>query len=151
MAARRDAGVVSATDGEVFRHPGLHVADGAVMPSAIGPNLSLTIAAVADHSLMASWPLADDFGRGSSLYGGAPILGPRPDRGAGRGAAAHTCVLLQRVGDTYMPPARRQQELALIVVGSSASGIGRRSQLICLCRVDAFALRLPNLALRAAQ
>jgi cholesterol oxidase len=49
MAARPDDGVVSADSGEVFGHPGLHVADGSVMPSAVGPNPSLTIAAVADR------------------------------------------------------------------------------------------------------
>jgi cholesterol oxidase len=42
-------GAVSASDGEVFGHPGLHVADGSVMPSAIGPNPSLTIAAVSNR------------------------------------------------------------------------------------------------------
>jgi cholesterol oxidase len=49
MAARPDEGVVNARDGEVFGHPGLHVADGSVMPSAVGPNPSLTIAAVSDR------------------------------------------------------------------------------------------------------
>jgi cholesterol oxidase len=49
MAALPEDGVVSATDGEVFGHPGLHVADGSVMPSAIGPNPSLTIAAVSNR------------------------------------------------------------------------------------------------------
>jgi cholesterol oxidase len=49
MAAQPEHGVVSATDGQVFDHPGLHVADGAVMPSAIGPNPALTIAAVSNY------------------------------------------------------------------------------------------------------
>jgi cholesterol oxidase len=48
MAYRPGDGVVSADTGEVFGHPGLHVADGSVMPSAVGPNPSLTIAAVSD-------------------------------------------------------------------------------------------------------
>ncbi len=39
-------GVVDA-HGEVFGHPGLFVADGAVMPGPVGPNPSLTIAALA--------------------------------------------------------------------------------------------------------
>ena len=35
--------------GEVFHHPGLYVADGSVMPGPIGPNPSLTIAALANR------------------------------------------------------------------------------------------------------
>jgi cholesterol oxidase len=35
--------------GEVFGYPGLHVADGSVMPGPVGPNPSLTIAALADR------------------------------------------------------------------------------------------------------
>ena len=35
--------------GRVFGHPGLHVADGSVMPGPVGPNPSLTIAALADR------------------------------------------------------------------------------------------------------
>lgn len=35
--------------GEVFGHPGLFIADGAAMPGPVGPNPSLTIAAVADR------------------------------------------------------------------------------------------------------
>ncbi|WP_434379637.1 GMC oxidoreductase [Melittangium boletus] len=41
-------GVVDA-HGEVFNHPGLYVADGAVMPGPTGANPSLTIAALADR------------------------------------------------------------------------------------------------------
>jgi cholesterol oxidase len=33
----------------VFGHPGLYVADGSVMPGPVGPNPSLTIAALADR------------------------------------------------------------------------------------------------------
>jgi GMC oxidoreductase len=33
----------------MFGHPGLHVADGSVMPGPVGPNPSLTIAALADR------------------------------------------------------------------------------------------------------
>ncbi|MEJ3745863.1 GMC oxidoreductase [Actinomycetes bacterium KLBMP 9797] len=36
--------------GEVFGFPGLHVLDGALMPGPVGPNPSLTIAAVADRA-----------------------------------------------------------------------------------------------------
>jgi cholesterol oxidase len=35
--------------GEVFRYPGLYVADGSVMPGPVGPNPSLTIAAFANR------------------------------------------------------------------------------------------------------
>ncbi|CAN5781338.1 GMC oxidoreductase [soil metagenome] len=48
MGRDRGEGVVDAW-GEVFGHPGLYVADGSVMPGTIGPNPSLTIAAVADR------------------------------------------------------------------------------------------------------
>ena len=46
----RDAreGVVDA-GGQVFGYPGLYVADGSVMPGPVGPNPSLTIAAIADR------------------------------------------------------------------------------------------------------
>lgn len=35
--------------GELFNYPGLHVADGSVMPGPVGPNPALTIAALADR------------------------------------------------------------------------------------------------------
>ena len=55
----RDAGegVVDAW-GQVFGHPGLYVADGSVMPGTVGPNPSLTIAALADRfadGIIDSW------------------------------------------------------------------------------------------------
>ena len=37
------------SDGEVFGHPGLYVADGAIFPKAVGLNPSRTIAALAEH------------------------------------------------------------------------------------------------------
>ena len=43
-----DTGVVDA-NGQVFGHPGLYVADGAIFPKAIGLNPSRTIAALAEH------------------------------------------------------------------------------------------------------
>jgi cholesterol oxidase len=48
MGRTEDEGVVDA-NGEVFNYPGLHVADGSVMPGPVGPNPSLTIAALADR------------------------------------------------------------------------------------------------------
>jgi cholesterol oxidase len=46
---RTDAEGVVNPYGNVFNHPGLHVADGSVMPGPVGPNPSLTIAALADR------------------------------------------------------------------------------------------------------
>ncbi len=48
MARSSAEGVVNAW-GEVFGHSGLYVADGSVMPGPVGPNPSLTIAALADR------------------------------------------------------------------------------------------------------
>jgi cholesterol oxidase len=42
-------GVVSSY-GEVFGYPDLYVVDGSVMPGAVGPNPSLTIAAISDRA-----------------------------------------------------------------------------------------------------
>jgi cholesterol oxidase len=36
--------------GEVFGYPGLYVIDGSVMPGPVGPNPSLTIAAISDRA-----------------------------------------------------------------------------------------------------
>ncbi|WP_369255326.1 GMC oxidoreductase [Geodermatophilus amargosae] len=48
MGTGPDRGVVD-SHGRVFGHPGLHVADGSVMPGPVGANPSLTIAALADR------------------------------------------------------------------------------------------------------
>ena len=48
MGRHPDEGVVDAY-GNVFGHPGLHIADGSVMPGPTGPNPSFTIAALADR------------------------------------------------------------------------------------------------------
>jgi cholesterol oxidase len=48
MGRDRSVGVCDSY-GEVFGHPGLYIADGAVMPGPVGPNPSLTIAALADR------------------------------------------------------------------------------------------------------
>jgi cholesterol oxidase len=56
MGKSRDEGVVDSY-GRVFGHPGLVLADGSVLPGSVGPNPSLTIAAVADRAAdeLASW------------------------------------------------------------------------------------------------
>jgi cholesterol oxidase len=48
MGKTADRGVVDPM-GNVFGHPGLHIADGSVMPGPVGANPSLTIAALADR------------------------------------------------------------------------------------------------------
>jgi cholesterol oxidase len=48
MGSDRSVGVCDSY-GEVFGHAGLYIADGAVMPGPVGPNPSLTIAALADR------------------------------------------------------------------------------------------------------
>jgi cholesterol oxidase len=52
MGRNEEEGVVDSY-GEVWGYPGLHVADGSVMPGPVGPNPSLTIAAVAERSVEA--------------------------------------------------------------------------------------------------
>jgi len=47
---RHDREGVVDGEGAVFNHPGLYVADGSVMPGPVGPNPSLTIAALADRT-----------------------------------------------------------------------------------------------------
>ncbi len=49
MAAGKEKGVVD-PNCEVFGYPGLFIADGSVMPGPVGPNPSLTIAAIADRA-----------------------------------------------------------------------------------------------------
>jgi cholesterol oxidase len=48
MAARQDRGIVN-SEGEVFGFAGMYIADGSILPGPVGPNPSLTIAALADR------------------------------------------------------------------------------------------------------
>lgn len=48
MGMSRERGVVDPC-GEVFDYPGLYIADGSAMPGPVGPNPSLTIAALSDR------------------------------------------------------------------------------------------------------
>jgi cholesterol oxidase len=49
MGATPAEGVVDPGNGQVHNYPGLHVADGSVMPGTVGANPSMTIAAVANR------------------------------------------------------------------------------------------------------
>ena len=49
MGFTATGGVVNSY-GEVFEYPGLYVVDGSVMPGPVGPNPSLTIAAISDRA-----------------------------------------------------------------------------------------------------
>jgi len=48
MGRNEKEGVVD-SNGEVFNYPGLYVSDGSIMPGPVGPNPSLTIAALSNH------------------------------------------------------------------------------------------------------
>jgi cholesterol oxidase len=48
MGRNETEGVVNRY-GQVFGYPGLYIADGSVIPGPVGPNPSLTIAALADR------------------------------------------------------------------------------------------------------
>ncbi len=63
MGRSPDEGVVD-PNGQVFGHPGLSVADGSVLPGPVGPNPSLTIAALADR--FADWIVAQPRSSASS-------------------------------------------------------------------------------------
>ena len=49
MGVNAEDGVVN-TYGEVFGYPGLYVVDGSILPGPVGPNPSLTIAAISDRA-----------------------------------------------------------------------------------------------------
>lgn len=49
MGTAKEEGVVDSY-GEVFGYPGFYVADGSIMPGPVGPNPSMTIAAVSDRA-----------------------------------------------------------------------------------------------------
>ena len=72
--------------GEVFGYPGLYIADGAAMPGPVGPNPSLTIAALADRmcTRLLDKPPATTVGGADLVRAGAaadargPAAAPRP-------------------------------------------------------------------------
>ena len=89
MGRNDQEGVVD-SHGRVFNYPGLYVADGAVMPGPVGPNPSLTIAALADRfasrmvdelkgaSVPAPPPSQDDAATSEPSAAGAPPASERP-------------------------------------------------------------------------
>ncbi len=68
MSDTPDGGVVNA-EGEVHGYPGLYVTDGAAVPTALGVNPSLTIAALAERMA----------GRLVRRLGGSPVAPPQPN------------------------------------------------------------------------
>jgi cholesterol oxidase len=65
--------------GEVFDHPGLYIADGAVMPGPVGANPSLTIAALADRMstrLLETQPVRAQRGHSAEPKAGEPMSEP---------------------------------------------------------------------------
>jgi cholesterol oxidase len=80
MGRDRSVGVCDSY-GEVFGHPGLYIADGAVMPGPVGPNPSLTIAALADRmcTRLLEQPQAINAG-GTNLGGTEPAANRDRDR-----------------------------------------------------------------------
>jgi cholesterol oxidase len=84
---RSDAEGVVDPYGRVFNHPGLHVADGSVMPGPVGANPSLTIAALAERFADAMLEGAPEPERrpartAGSAHGAPPAAAPAPDDGA---------------------------------------------------------------------
>ena len=78
MARDPSAGVCDSY-GEVFGYPGLYIADGAAMPGPVGPNPSLTIAALADRmcSRLLEKPPATTVG-GADLVRAGAAADPEP-------------------------------------------------------------------------
>ena len=66
--------------GEVFGYPGLYIADGAAMPGPVGPNPSLTIAALADRmcTRLLEKPPATVVGGADLVRAGSAAAGPGP-------------------------------------------------------------------------
>jgi cholesterol oxidase len=73
MGRNQKLGVVD-SHGRVFGHPGLHIADGSVMPGPVGPNPSLTIAALADR--FADAILTEPHGASVSIPADVPADAP---------------------------------------------------------------------------
>ncbi|HEX2043799.1 MAG TPA: GMC oxidoreductase [Acidimicrobiales bacterium] len=70
MGHHEGEGVVDSF-GQVFGYPGMYIADGSVMPGPVGPNPSLTIAALADR--MAQRIVESTPARAPAREGGRPV------------------------------------------------------------------------------
>ncbi len=86
MAASAAQGVVD-WKGEVFGHPRLYVADGAIVPKAIGLNPSRTIAALAEH-IAAGIVAAPRRARKAKRQARSKTTGRAPTRKTGKRVAA---------------------------------------------------------------
>jgi cholesterol oxidase len=84
MADTPELGVVNA-DGEVFGYPGLYVADSAAVPTALGVNPSLTIAALAER--VARRIVRRLGARPAPPPNPNPVVEPRPREGRRRAGA----------------------------------------------------------------
>jgi cholesterol oxidase len=78
MGSTLDTGVCDAY-GEVHGFPGLYIADGAAMPGSVGPNPSLTIAALADR--MSEHLLENRTSNRGEQTGAGTVSTTDPDRG----------------------------------------------------------------------
>ncbi len=116
MGQDRSVGVCDSY-GEVFGHPGLYIADGAVMPGPVGTNPSLTIAALADRmcTRLLEQPArvitsGADLGPAES-----PAPAPEPEPSPERTSLSFTEEMSGRCGPTgrdgvLSPAGRAQQE-----------------------------------------
>ncbi|TDC65398.1 GMC family oxidoreductase [Actinomadura sp. GC306] len=89
MGVHQGEGVCDAF-GEVFGFPGLYIADGAAMPGPVGPNPSLTIAALADRMatrMLERRSAGGSAGTAPSITGAEPAGGAGSPDGAGDGSA----------------------------------------------------------------
>ncbi len=125
MGRDRSVGVCDSY-GEVFGQPGLYIADGAAMPGPVGPNPSLTIAALADRMctrLLEQPPSMT--ARGAELGSGGPAtLGGRRSAPASGGSGPDStslsfteemtgmCTPTPRRGVLGAADSRRQEPIA---------------------------------------
>lgn len=110
MGHHEGEGVVDSF-GQVFGYPGLYIADGSVMPGPVGPNPSLTIAALADR--MAQRIVESQPSRTTARQG-APSMVQTPVQTTPPAAAASP-------GDQSPPPAPARAPTAVPAAGQATS------------------------------